>query len=312
MGRMKQQFEREKEQLQKVHAPKELESRLRNRLDHLPNQKQRRSGKVWRRLAALIIISILIGYNYQSLAYYGKKIIGYDHVISNTLQQLNDSGMGQTINKSITFEDGTTFTIDGIIVDKNQLIMFYTLESPSSIVKNTEYDHQPINITGFLTNASHESGMGEVSEDEKVIRGTHSFETPNGFAKELTVHFHETTETLTFSYNPEKAMGHTIKQTINEKVILNEALLTFQTIEASPTSTIIKGKGDKELIESLNFEQMELIVNGEKINLLSNGYSTNITGTTFEITYDAIPTDSNPLEVTLHLPNDQVLKIYRD
>lgn len=29
-------------------------------------------------------------------------------------------------------------------------------------------------------------------------------------------------------------MGHTIKQTINEKVILNEALLTFQTIEASP------------------------------------------------------------------------------
>ncbi|WP_347834986.1 hypothetical protein [Gracilibacillus sp. JCM 18860] len=57
---------------------------------------------------------------------------------------------------------------------------------------------------------------------------------------------------------------------------------------------------------------MELIVNGEKINLLSNGYSTNITGTTFEITYDAIPTDSNPLEVTLHLPNDQVLKIYRD
>ncbi len=73
MGRMKQQFEREKEQLQKVHAPKELESRLRNRLDHLPNQKQRRSGKIWRRLAALIIISILIGYNYQSLAYYGKK-----------------------------------------------------------------------------------------------------------------------------------------------------------------------------------------------------------------------------------------------
>ncbi|SES05953.1 protein of unknown function [Gracilibacillus ureilyticus] len=312
MSSAKQHIRQKKDQLQKTHAPAELEDRLRERLNKQPTRRPKRNGIILRSVAALIIVSLLIGYNYQSLAYYGKKIIGYDHITSDTLQHLNDLGMGQVVNKSITFEDGVRFTIDGVIVDDNQLVMFYTMESPQSIEEHPELDHQPTRITGFLTDSNHESGVGEISEDGKVMKGTHSFEPPNGFAKELTVEFFFTSDTLTFSYDPSKAMGHSIKQPINEKITLDDGHLTFKTITASPTLTRITGSGNKALIENIDFEQMRLLVNGEEISQFGTGYSTGITGTTFEMKFDALPTDYEELAIELHLPNDQVIEIYSE
>ncbi|MFC4402469.1 DUF4179 domain-containing protein [Gracilibacillus xinjiangensis] len=312
MSKVKQQIHHKKDELQKLHAPVELEGRLRQKLSKQPKRQQKRSGKVWRSVAAGIIVSLLIGYNYQSLAYYGKKITGYDHVTSDTLQHLNDLGMGQTVNKSITFEDNVTFTIDGVIVDDNQLVMFYTLESPQSIEDHPQYDHFPNKLTGFLTNSLHESGVGEISEDGRVMKGTHSYEPPNGFAKKLTAEFFDTNKTLTFSYDPAKAMGHSIKQSINEQVVLEEGSLTFKTITASPTLTVISGTGTKALIDNIDFGQLKLVSNGEEISQFGSGYSTNITGTTFEIKYDALPTDVDQTNIELHLPNNQVIEIYTE
>ena len=70
---------------------------------------------------------IFVGYNYNGFAYYGKKIMGFDDLMSGTLAELNEEGMGQTIGKSVLLEDGTEFTVDGIMTDANQLILYYTL-----------------------------------------------------------------------------------------------------------------------------------------------------------------------------------------
>ncbi|KAB8136744.1 DUF4179 domain-containing protein [Gracilibacillus oryzae] len=310
MSRIKQLIHQKKEQLDGHQAPEETEFRLRQALNKEPKRRHTNwNMKIWQSIAALLVVSILIGYNYQSLAYYGKKIIGYDDVVSDTLQHLNELGMGQTINKSITFEDGATFTIDGIIVDDNQLVMFYTLESPQSIEKNPEFDHTPNKISGFLTDSNHESGMGEVSEDGKVVKGTHSFEPPNGFAKELTVEFFNTSKSITFAYDPVKALGHSIKQSINEKVQLDNDQLAFQSITASPTLTRISGTGSKAVVENLDFSKIKLIINGEEISQLGSGYSTDLTGTTFELKFEALPTDLEQMNIELHMPNGQVIDI---
>ena len=77
------------------------------------------------------------------LPYYGKKIFGFDEVITGTLKELNNEGMGQIIEKQTKLEDGTDFIINGIITDANQLILYYTLTNPNGIDEHTEMSFRP-------------------------------------------------------------------------------------------------------------------------------------------------------------------------
>lgn len=42
----------------------------------------------------------------DTLAFYGKKLIGYESVMNGTLKELNQLGKGQIIGKSHTFSRG--------------------------------------------------------------------------------------------------------------------------------------------------------------------------------------------------------------
>ena len=172
----------EKNSLNKVTAPVELEERLRQALDNVPIKKKRKP-KWPLALVALLFLS-LVGYNYNGLAYYGKKIMGFDDLMSGTLAELNEEGMGQTIGKSVLLEDGTEFTVDGIMTDANQLILYYTLANLDEIE-----DISFATITGFLTKSHRGGGTSIINEEQSEIKGQMSFDPVSPFAKKLTLEF---------------------------------------------------------------------------------------------------------------------------
>src|SRR5690625_5159647 len=101
MNSVKKAIELEREQLQQVKAPKELENRLRNALEQTNKKRiKHRYAWKWIAIASVFFLSLLFVNHHEGLAYYGKKILGYDSVVSETLQDLNEKGMGQVIGTS--------------------------------------------------------------------------------------------------------------------------------------------------------------------------------------------------------------------
>ncbi|WP_018933804.1 DUF4179 domain-containing protein [Gracilibacillus lacisalsi] len=309
MSSVKKEIQKEKQQLATLHAPKHLEDRLRAALEREDSKKSNRTNVIWKFAVAIIFFSVLISYNYQGLAYYGKKIIGFDNVdvISDTLQDLNEMGNGQSINESITLESGVIFTVNGVMVDDNQFILYYTLTSESNNLDDPELDYTPIKLSGFLTNSHMDSGAANLSDDKSTVKGTYSFEPPNGFAKELTLHFQMSDKTLTFDYDPNKAMGTSFKQRIGQRMDYDNGYVDFETITASPTTTVIRGSTTKEMIDQNLFDQLELVADGNKIELMGSSSSSKWTGGyQFEIRYDALPTDVSHLEISSYLSEERI------
>ncbi|GAA0309164.1 hypothetical protein GGQ92_001225 [Gracilibacillus halotolerans] len=298
MSSIKKVIEGEKSQLQELKAPEELENRLRVALEREPIRK-RKKRIAWRgiAIASILILSLLIVNHHEGLAYYGKKILGFDHVVSETLKDLNEKGMGQVIGESITLQEGVIFTVEGVMNDDNQLIMYYTVEAVEGQIEHKEF--QPIRLTGFWTNSYHDYGVGKISGDGKKITGTHSFAPPNGFAKELTLHFLHTEKTLTFTYDPSKALATIIEMKIGQDVLIDDTKLTFKSIKASPTMTLIEGSWEGE-IESAEIDATKLYVNNELVTQQGNSYTSNWRGNTFELRYDALSAPVNKIELVLH------------
>src|SRR5690606_30138535 len=120
-----------KDELDKMETPEDMEIRLRKSLDGLPNKRRVRTLK---RLAVFIVVLFLIGYNFDALAYYGRKFMGYENIMNGTLKELDELGEGQAINKSYEFKNGVKITLDGIMLDDNNLIAFYTIYAPEGNV----------------------------------------------------------------------------------------------------------------------------------------------------------------------------------
>ncbi|WP_262175717.1 DUF4179 domain-containing protein [Saccharococcus sp. Marseille-Q5394] len=288
-----------KKQLDTVTAPDELEGRLRQALETAP-VKQKLKPKWPIAVVALLFLSF-VGYNYNGFAYYGKKIMGFDEVMSGTLAELNEEGMGQTIGKSVLLEDGTEFTVDGIMTDANQLILYYTLAN----TKETE-DIPFMTITGFLTNSHQGGGMSILNEEKSEIKGQMSFEPVSPFAKKLTLEFSKWTQegkliegTISFPYDPNKAMQTEIQQKIRKKVKVDKGTITFKTITATPSLTIIKGKVNVENLSrvSLPFEKIELLANGKSVEMVGGGTRSALGGTNFDLRFDGLPKKLDSLEL---------------
>ena len=297
MSSLKKAIEVERNHVQQVNAPPELEQRLQFALEKTNKKRlKHRFAWKWIAIASVFLLSLLVVNHHEGLTYYGKKILGFDHIVSQTLQELNDKGMGQVVDKSITFSNGVTFTVDGVMTDDNQIVMYYTAETAEGHITDLDKDFQPIRLTGFLTDSFHEHGMGNISEDGKTIKGTHSFAPPNGFAKQLTLHFLHTDETLIFSYDPSKALATMIEVKIGQEVTINGTTLKFNQIKASPTMTRIEGKWNGN-IEQAELHSAELYVNHELISQHGIGYTTNWRGNTFELRYDALSTPVENIEL---------------
>ncbi|WP_432362323.1 DUF4179 domain-containing protein [Sporosarcina sp. UB5] len=298
MSKIEKRLAEEHDRLNNITAPAELEGRLRHALDKVP--VTRKVKPKWPLAVAALLFLCLIGYNYNGLAYYGKKIMGFDDLMSGTLAELNEEGMGQTIGKGVLLEDGTELTVDGIMTDANQLILYYTLtnfdEMEDIIFKG---------ITGFLTKSHMGGGTSIINEEQSEIKGQMIFDPVSPFAKKLTLEFTKLTVdgkslsgSIAFPYDPNKAMQTEIRQRINKSVKVDTGTIKFKTITATPTVTIIKGKVNVRNLSRVQipFDKVELLANGEPVEMIGSGLKSSLGGKKFELRFDALPKKLDSLE----------------
>ncbi len=299
----------EKLELDKLEVPQELEVRLLEALKDRQLHKYKKSN--WKRRIAIACIGfLLISYNLNTLAFYGKKLIGYDQVMNGTLKELNALGKGQIIGKSYTFQNGVIITLDGIMLDENQLIVFYTVKDPQG--KEAIMNLQPMISIKGLSRVYHEnSGQGDIVDEKKEMKWIYSFESPLFFEKtfDLEASLENETGKISFTLDRNKAMGHSLKTSIQETFKLDKAKIQFKSFVASPTSTILKGSIQNILVlgkdqilgtrmrpKDLN---ISLIANGREIENQESGIRTDLKGITFQQVYDPLPEKVDSLQIKL-------------
>ncbi|QHS21998.1 DUF4179 domain-containing protein [Virgibacillus sp. MSP4-1] len=298
MKKIERMLNEEKQRIDHKQAPPELEERLRTALSNEEKHRSFRIPFIWKTVAAIMLVVILAGYNYQALAYYGKRITGFDGVVSDTLQDLNEAGLGQVIDKEVPLKEGVTMKIAGLMSDENRLILYYTMTSKKGNLDEPASTFHPSKITGLFTDAKFESGGGQMNEANTELKGTYTFEPPSPFAKELTLHFNQLNKQVTFDYDPSKAMEASIKQNINEEVTVDAGNIRFDTITATPTLTTISGTTDVNINQMIQpFEHIKLMANGEPVQPKGGGYSHSFGRTNFELEYDALPKNLDNLEL---------------
>lgn len=268
MSEIDKQFETEKRRLEEVKAPEELQQRLRFALEQTPPRRKHKAPK-WIAVAVALVVLSFVSYNYSAFAYYGKKLLGYDELMSDTLAQLNEEDSGQAIDKKVTLSDGTELYLDVLLTDENQSILYYTAKNS----KGNLEDIQLSEIQGLWTKAFATYGTHSMNDEGTEMKGIQGFEAVNPFAKELTIDYmyNEGTEQgdITFAYNPKQAMQTELKQSIRKKVHVDQGTIRFDSITATPSRTTIKGKVNVDNYDriSLGESGVQLLANGKPVEL---------------------------------------------
>lgn len=318
-------------EIDEIEIPEELEGRLRGALDRVQPKKKSKYKPILK-IASLIIAITLVGYNIDTLAFYGRKLMGFDQVMTGTLKELNELGKGQVIDKSYTFKNGASVTLDGVMLDDNQLLMFYTIKNPEGNVDKGNI--QPATyIDGIVGRHYMGTGQGTINVSKTELKGKYEFENPYFFEKSfkwsvtLAEGNNREVGEINFTLDKSKAMGHTLKKTLNESIKIDQGEITFKSISASPTVTYIEGsmqnildlakskvKGEFFRASSIN---IKIIANGEEVPLQSMGIGTNLNGIRFDAKFDALPKDLESLQikvVSLQTDNkvDEEIKLSKD
>lgn len=300
MNELEKYLEKESERLKNNKAPEELNERLRVALEQTPQRRKTKAPK-WIAVAAAIMILSFVSYNYNAFAYYGKKLLGYDELMTETLAQLNEEGSGQSIEKRVILSDGTELYLDGLLTDENQSILYYTVKNPKGVVEESYFDM----IRGPWTKAFATYGTTSENEDGTEIKGIQAFEAVSPFAKELTLEYryNEGTEQeeITFPYNPKLAMQTELKQSIRKKVHVDQGTIRFDSITATPSRTTIKAKVNVDNFDrvQLGGGGVQLLANGKPIELTGSSSKSAILGSDIEIYYDQLPTEIDTLEIVV-------------
>lgn len=312
MNKLESLLNKEKSKLNHLDTPDDFESRISHAVKNR-HTKRRCFNNKWVIKVAIVMLAVaLTGYHIDTLAYYGKKMIGYDNVMSGTLKELNELGKGQMIGKSYTFKSGASITLDGIMLDDNQLLAFYTIQDPNG--KVDEIDININDMKGLKSYYKHH-GHGEMNDEKTEIKWMMSYETPFFFEKRLTWSFDLWEENrrevgeIKFTLNRNKAMGSSLKKHINKQIKMNEASIDFKFITASPTITSIEGEIQNILelaIDEIKDRRLmpdaidiRLVADGKELPRISGGMSTNMKGITFHKEFDALPTNLNQLQIKL-------------
>jgi hypothetical protein len=212
------------------------------------------------------------------------------------------------------------------MIDDNQLIAFYTIESPLGNVE--DFNFGTFYMSGIYGNNYQSSGQGQVSEDKKTIKWVGVFDPPRALEKKLTWQFEisnggksEKGE-ISFVLDRDKAMGHTLKSRLNKNIKVDDANIRFDTIQASPTTTIVNGtiKNKMQLaIDQISGERIyspsldiRLLADGKEVAHQGMQIGTDNKGMKFETRYDALPRDLKKLQLHLvrfgaeHQMNEQI------
>ncbi|REB05239.1 DUF4179 domain-containing protein [Sporosarcina sp. BI001-red] len=298
MSEIENQLKKEKERLDEVKAPDELNERLRKALEQTPPRRKNKAPK-WLAVAAALIALTFVSYNYNAFAYYGKKLLGYDELMTETLAQLNEQGSGQAIEKKVMLSDGTELYLDGLLTDENQTILYYTVKNSKGLLEDTRFDV----IRGVWTKAFATYGTFSMNEDGTEVKGIQGFDAVSPFAKELTLEFsyNESSEQreITFPYNPKQAMQTELKQSIHKKVHVDQGTIRFDSITATPSRTTIKGKVNVDNFDRIDLGVMgiQLLADGKPIDWTGGSSKSALFGQDIEIYYDRLPKEVNTLEI---------------
>ncbi|KRE30259.1 DUF4179 domain-containing protein [Paenibacillus sp. Soil522] len=310
MSNIEDRLLEEKVRLSELSAPEELEARLRKALNTVdPRSKAKWNVKRnWRIAAAVLAVMLFASDHYHALAYYGKTLLGFDEVVNGTLSELNEQGKGQTLNEQALLPDGTKLTINGIMSDENQFILYYTLNNPNGL---RNYDiFYPLEIKGFQTDSQFQSGGSGPIEGRTETKGFITFEPVSPLAKELTLTFrgerpgNDQIREITFPYRPDEAMLTKIKQSVN--ITINNQPITIGTITATPTMTLIEGtlQVENEQLKQAVRNGIDLIANGDSVPLFSDAWTPR-TGA-FSLQYDVLPENLQSLQLIFKKTGDTV------
>lgn len=313
MNKIEDLLKAKKTHIDRIQVPEALEGRLRSAL----NKKTQfpRANRLKSYAAAMVIlVAMLLSFNYEAIAFYSKQLLGYDQVMNASLKQLSDLGKGQSIGKSVSFDNGTSLTVDYVMLDENQLLLFYTVNDPSGHVD--EDNISPImSLKAFWGEYHHQNSQGTMNEEKTEMNYLASFEPPMPFEKNLTLKFslrqqgREVPAEISFTLNRNTAMGHTLKKTLNKTIVVDNTPITIDSILASPTKTVINGfmQNILELAKGqLSGERfrpadltLKLIANGKEVPKQGGGMSTDLKGITFHSDYDPLPLDLEQLQLEL-------------
>lgn len=286
-----------------VQAPSDLEGRLRKALEDVPAKKKNiNRAMTWVASTAAVLLLIIGTYQYPAFAYYGSKLLDKTDLYSLSFSEVADQGYGQTVNKSKTLDDGTVITINGVIADDNALLMYYTIDRPEGSVftDSGSFRYQTDKIQGFLTDSYSKGGGGNNSKDETHIERIDKFDPVSPFSRTLTVTFIEWLDNgerasypISFNFEANKAMNSIIKEEISKSIPVDEGTVHYDSITASPTSTIVKGHYEMDEEGYPRFSgNTKLYVNGTEMKswrMQSDNTKKGILG--FELEFDVLPTD---------------------
>lgn len=306
MTTIEERLQAHKQNLNSVQAPSELESRLRIALEHVPTKKRKlNKTMIWLASSAAALLLIVGTYQYPAFAYYGGRLLNQMELNSLSFAEMEEQGYGQTINKSKTLLDGSIITINGVIADDNGLSLYYTIDRKTGTIYDEKgsYRYFLDKIQGFLTNSKARGGGGSfISKDKTHYEGVYKFDPVSPFSRTLTVTFIEwldngkrATYPIEFKYEPNKAMKSIIKEDISKFVSVDQGKVYYDSITASPTSTIVKGHYEMDKMDNDGFPRFQgetkLYVNGSEVKPRgSRGYAEN-EKLGFELEFDVLPTD---------------------
>ncbi|OBZ16404.1 DUF4179 domain-containing protein [Bacillus sp. FJAT-26390] len=304
MKTIEERLQGHKQTLNIVQAPSELEGRLRNALERVPTKKRNMSrAMTWVATSAAALLLIVGTYQYPAFAYFGGKLFNKIELSSLSFAEVAEQGYGQTVNKSKTLDDGTVITINGVIADDNALLMYYTIDrtAGSVLTENGSFRYDVGKLHGLLTNSGFKEGSGGYSKDETQYEGVYKFEPVSPFSRTLTVTFSEWLENgkratypISFKFEANKAMNSLLKEDISKSVPVDQGTVHYDSITASPTSTIVKGHYEMDDEGYPRFPgKTKLYVNGTEVESWGmRSYNPSKKGfPRFELEFDVLPTD---------------------
>lgn len=314
MNNIEKLLNEEKKKLDKLKVPMDMETRLRTSLEEVPKIKKK---NIKLRVASLILAVILLGYNMDTLAFYGKKLVGYENIMSGTLKELNELGKGQRIDKSYTFKNGIKVTLDAIMLDDNNMVVFYTIYSPDGNVKDVDSNMGMLRVVGFGGRGFSSGGSGITNKEETEMKWVISIHNPPlFFEKSFKLEAYYTHEDgdveygeIPFKIDRSQAVGKSIKVNINKSIELGNRNIKIKSLVASPTSTVIKGQTQNILelgLDTINKNrlrpeniELKLIADGKEVEKLGGGMSTDYKGSTFDTRFDALPPNTKDIQLQL-------------
>ena len=292
-----------KKHVDTIQAPDDLEQRLSKALSQKKMPQRKRSA--WRlQVASLLLVVMLFGYHFNTLAYYGRTFLGYERVVDGAIQNLNELGKGQVLDLTHTFPDGRSITLEGIMLDGNQLVAFCRIASAAGDLENHTIQVGPF-MRGTLGRYLMRSGAGVISADGTEMNYVFHFEPPRPWEKTMVIPFSSghgdqiNTGEFRFVLDRQKAMGFILRLSVGKHFDLDTGKMTIHTLDASPTRTQIRGtlQGPVWLVRDTLADQrfyphrldLKLLVNGEEWPMQGGSMSTDLRGITFQMDYDALP-----------------------